>query len=196
MSEKLFSRLYWRPYLLIGVSMILVLVSSVIPYILPHAWLGKNYPGYDLYMFKTMAWLIKLAMLVYLFSIVRVFWKGYFPKLKSVCTTEVRAVITGYKTSWTRGRQLCPIFTYTVDGKEYSEALNEAKGSRSKDEEVIERGFTLKLPRKIVYNPQNPREFYLPGCEYYSRKTAIFRYLMFSLLFFLQLYLNVFMYVR
>ena len=79
---------------------------------------------------------------------------------------------------------------------EYSEALNEAKGERSKDEEVIERGFTLKLPRKIVYNPHNPREFYLPGCEYYSRKTAIFRYVMFSLLFFLQLYLNVFIYVR
>lgn len=196
MSEKLFSRLYWRPYLLIGVSMILVLVSSMVPYILPHAWLGKHYPGYDLYMFKTMAWLIKLAMLVYLFSIVRVFWKGYFPKLKNVCTAEVRAVITGYKTSWTRGKQLCPIFTYTVDGTEYSEALNEAKGSRSKDEEVIERGFTLKLPRKIIYNPKQPREFYLPGCEYYSRKTAIFRYFMFSLLFFLQLYLNVFMYVR
>lgn len=196
MSEKLFSRLYWRPYLLIGVSMILVLVSSMLPYLLPHGWLGKNYPGYDLYMFKTMAWLIKLAMLVYLFSVVRVFWKGYFPKLKNVCTAEARAVITGYKTSWTRGKQLCPIFTYTVDGTEYSEALNEAKGSRSKDEEVIERGFTLKLPRKIIYNPKQPREFYLPGCEYYSRKTAIFRYFMFSLLFFLQLYLNVFMYVR
>ena len=196
MSEKLFSRLYWRPYLLIGVSMILVLVSSIIPYVLPHAWLGKNYPGYDLYMFKTMAWLIKLAMLVYLFSVVRVFWKGYFPKLKNVCTTEARAVITGYKTSWMRGKQLCPIFTYTVDGTEYSEALNEAKGSRSKNEEIIERGFTLKQPRKIIYNPQQPQEFYLPGCEYYSRKTAIFRYLMFSLLFFLQLYLNVFMYVR
>ena len=176
--------------------MLLVLVSSLIPYVLPHAWLGKNYPGYDLYMFKTMAWLIKFSMLLYLFSVVRVFWKGYFPKLKNVCTQEVRAVITGYKTSWTRGKQLCPIFTYKVEGTEYSEALNEAKGTRSKDEEVIERGFTLKLPRKIIYNPQNPREFYLPGCEYYSRKAAIFRYLMFSLLFFLQLYLNVFMYVR
>lgn len=196
MSEKLFSRLYWRPYLLIGISMLLVLVSSLIPYLLPHEWLAKNYPGYDLYMFKSMVWLIKLAMLLYLFSVVRVFWKGYFPKLQKVCATELRAVITGYKTSWSRGKQLCPVFTYTVDGVEYSEALNEAKGERSKDEEVIERGFTLKLPRKIVYNPQNPREFYLPGCEYYSRKTAIFRYVMFSLLFFLQLYLNVFMYVR
>lgn len=196
MSEKLFSRLYWRPYLLIGISMLLVLVSSLIPYLLPHAWLAKNVPGYDWYMFKSMAWLIKLAMLLYLFSVVRVFWKGYFPKLQNVCTTELRAVISGYKTSWSRGKQLCPVFTYTVDGVEYGEALNEAKGERSKDEEVIERGFTLKLPRKIVYNPQNPREFYLPGCEYYSRKTAIFRYVMFSLLFFLQLYLNVFIYVR
>lgn len=196
MSEKLFSRLYWRPYLLIGISMLLVLVSSLIPYLLPHAWLAKNVPGYDWYMFKSMAWLIKLAMLLYLFSVVRVFWKGYFPKLQKVCTTELRAVISGYKTSWSRGKQLCPVFTYTVDGVEYGEALNEAKGERSKDEEVIERGFTLKLPRKIVYNPQNPREFYLPGCEYYSRKTAIFRYVMFSLLFFLQLYLNVFIYVR
>lgn len=196
MSGKLFSRLYWRPYLLIGISMLLVLVSSLIPYLLPHEWLAKHYPGYDLYMFKSMVWLIKLAMLLYLFSVVRVFWKGYFPKLQNVCTTELRAVITGYKTSWSRGKQLCPVFTYTVDGVEYSEAMNEAKGERSKDEEVIERGFTLKLPRKIVYNPQNPREFYLPGCEYYSRKTAIFRYVMFSLLFFLQLYLNVFMYVR
>ena len=176
--------------------MLLVLVSSLIPYLLPHAWLAKNVPCYDWYMFKSMAWLIKLAMLLYLFSVVRVFWKGYFPKLQNVCTTELRAVISGYKTSWSRGKQLCPVFTYTVDGVEYSEALNEAKGERSKDEEVIERGFTLKLPRKIVYNPQNPREFYLPGCEYYSRKTAIFRYVMFSLLFFLQLYLNVFIYVR
>ena len=44
MSEKLFSRLYWRPYLLIGISMLLVLVSSLIPYLLPHAWLAKMFP--------------------------------------------------------------------------------------------------------------------------------------------------------
>lgn len=196
MSEKLFSRLYWRPYLLIGVSMLLVLISSLLPYLLPHAWLGKHYPGYDLYMFKTMAWLIKFAMLLYLFGVVRAIWKNYFPKLTSLCTTEVRAVITGYKKSWSRGSQLCPIFTYTVAGKEYSEALNEAKGSSSKGVETIEKGFTLKLPRKIIYNPQEPRQFYLAGCEYYSRKAAIFRFVLFSLLFFLQLYLNVFMYVR
>ena len=64
MSEKLFSRLYWRPYLLIGICMLLVLVSSLIPYLLPHEWLAKHYPGYDLYMFKSMVWLIKLAMLL------------------------------------------------------------------------------------------------------------------------------------
>ena len=32
--------------------MILVLLSSMVPYILPHAWLGEHYPGYDFYMFK------------------------------------------------------------------------------------------------------------------------------------------------
>ncbi len=196
MSEKLFSRLYWRPYILIGISMLLVLASSLMPYLLPHAWLGKNYPGYDLYMFKTMAWMIKLAMLLYIWCVVRAVWKRYFPKLETLCTAEVRAVITGYKQSWSRGKQLCPMFTYTVDGKEYSEALNESKGTKDKDGDIIERGFTLKLPRRIVYNPQDPRQFYLPGCEYYSRKAAIFRFVLFSLLFFLQLYLNVFMYLR
>lgn len=50
---------------------------------------------------------------------------------------------------------------------------------------MLERGFTLKLPRKIIYNPQNPKEFYLPGCEYYSRKAAVFRYILFSMLLFL-----------
>lgn len=35
--------------------MILVLLSSMVPYILPHAWLGEHYPGYDFYMFKGMA---------------------------------------------------------------------------------------------------------------------------------------------
>ncbi len=196
MSEKLFSRLYWRPYILIGISMLLVLASSLMPYLLPHGWLGRNYPGYDLYMFKAMAWMIKLALLLYIWCVVRAVYKRYFAKLDALCTQEARAVITSYKQSWSRGKQLCPVLSYTVDGKDYSEALNEAKGARDKDGDAIERGFTLKLPRKIVYNPQNPRQFYLPGCEYYSRKAAIFRFVLFSLLFFLQLYLNVFMYLR
>lgn len=196
MSEKLFSRLYWRPYLFIGISMLLVLISSLVPYLLPHGWLGKNYPGYDLYMFKGMAWLLKLALLLYLYAVVSAFTKNYFPKLQDLCCKETRAVISGYKASWTRGKQLCPVFTYSVDGREYSEAINEAKGNREKDGDIIERGFTLKLPRKIIYNPQNPREFYLPGSEYYSRKTAVFRFALFSVLFFLQLYLNFFVNVR
>lgn len=75
--------------------------------------------------------------------------KNYFPKLPKLCSEETRAVITGYKKTWSRGSQLCPIFTYNVDGTEYSEALNESKGSRTKTEETIDRGFTLKLPRKI-----------------------------------------------
>ena len=87
-------------------------------------------------------------------------------------------------------------FTYTVGDKEYSEALNEAKGTKEKSGDVLERGFTLRLPRKIIYNPQNPKEFYLPGCEYYSRKAAVFRYILFSMLLFLQLYLNFFVNVR
>ena len=194
MSERLFSRLYWRPYLLIGVSMLLVMLSSLTLYVLPHEWLGKNYPNYGFYMFKTMAWLIKLSMLTYLFSIYLALRKNYFPKLSALCCKEARAVITGYSRSWTRGKQLCPIFTYTVDGKEYSEALNEARGTRTKDGDQADRGFTLKLPRKIMYNPDAPREFYLVGEEYYSRKGAIARFVLFSLLYFLQLYLNVFIY--
>ncbi|MDY4920190.1 MAG: hypothetical protein SO119_03845 [Phascolarctobacterium sp.] len=196
MSEKLFSRLYWRPYMCIGISMLLVFASSILIYILPHAWLGKNYPGYDYYMFKTMAWMVKLAILVYLFGVYRAVRKGLFPKLEKLCAQEVRAVITGYKQSWTRGSQLCPIFTYTVDGKEYNEALNEAKGSRTKGVDEVDKGFKLNLPRKLVYNAAEPREFYIIGEEYYSRKGAIARFIMFSLLFFLQLYLNVFMYLR
>ena len=92
--------------------MVLVLLSSMVPYILPHAWLGEHYPGYDFYMFKGMAWTLKLALLIYLYGIVCIFTKNYFPKLSSLCTEEVRAVITGYKSSWSRGKQLCPVFTY------------------------------------------------------------------------------------
>ena len=176
--------------------MVLVLLSSMVPYILPHAWLGEHYPGYDFYMFKGMAWTLKLALLIYLYGIVCIFTKNYFPKLSNLCTEEVRAVITGYKSSWSRGKQLCPVFTYKVGDKEYSEALNEAKGTKEKSGDVLERGFTLKLPRKIIYNPQNPKEFYLPGCEYYSRKAAVFRYILFSMLLFLQLSLNIFVNVR
>ena len=153
-------------------------------------------PGYDFYMFKGMAWTLKLALLIYLYGIVCIFTKNYFPKLCSLCTEEVRAVITGYKSSWSRGKQLCPVFTYKVGDKEYSEALNEAKGTKEKSGDVLERGFTLRLLRKIIYNPQNPKEFYLPGCEYYSRKAAVFRYILFSMLLFLQLYLNFFVNVR
>lgn len=194
MSEKLFSRLYWRPYVLIGVSILLVLLSSVLPYLLP--WLAFNYTGYDVYLFKAIAWTVKLAVLVYLFSVYRALSARYFPKLNRLCTSEARAVITAYKQSWARGKQLCPVLTYTVNGTEYSEPLNEAKGSREKEGDKMERGFSLKLPRKIMYNPQEPRQFYIAGEEYYSRRAAIFRYILFSLLFFIQLYLNVFMYVR
>lgn len=196
MSEKLFARLYWRPYLCIGISMLLVLLSSLMPYLLPHGWLAQHYPGYDLYMFKVMVWLIKLSMLTYLYGVVRVFWKHYFTEPSKLCSEEVRSVITDYKKSWSRGSQLCPVFTYRVERQEYSEALNEAKGSRTKDAETIEKGFTLKLPRRLRYNPLEPCEFYLAGCDYYSRKAAIFRFVLFSLLYFLQLYLNVFIYVR
>ena len=49
--------------------MILVLLSSMVPYILPHAWLGEHYPGYDFYMFKGMAWTLKLALLLSLIHI-------------------------------------------------------------------------------------------------------------------------------
>lgn len=194
MSEKLFSRLYWRPYLMIGVSMLLVMVGSMAPYVLPYEWLAHNYNNYGLYAFKTIAWIIKLSMLTYLFGIYLAWRKNYFPKLDKLCCKETRALITGYSQSWTRGKQLCPIFTYTVDGKEYSEPLNEAHGSRTKDGDQIDRGFTLKLPRKIICNPDEPREFYIRGEEYYSRKGAIARFVLFSLLYFLQLYLNVFIY--
>ena len=56
--------------------MILVLLSSMVPYILPHAWLGEHYPGYDFYMFKGMAWTLKLALLIYLYGIVCIFTKN------------------------------------------------------------------------------------------------------------------------
>ncbi len=196
MSEKLFSRLYWRPYICIGVSMLLVLLSSLAPYIFPRDWLALNLHGYGMYIFKGMAWLIKISVLVYLYSIYEIFAKKYFPKLDKLCTLQVRAVITEYKQTWTRGKQLCPVLTYTVGGREYSEALNEAHGERDKDGDHIEKGYTLKLPRKILCNAQDPRQFYISGEEYYSRRAAIVRYIVFSLLFFVQMYLNIFIYAR
>ncbi len=195
MSEKLFSRLYWRPYVWIGVSMLLVFISSVAPYLLPADWLVKNIHGYGLYAFKAISWTVKLAMATYLFGVYKAVRGNYFPDLAKLCTKEVRAVITGYKQTWTRGSQLCPIFTYTVNGQEYTEVLNEAKGTRKKDADDIEKNYKLHLPRKLIYNEQNPAEFYIRGEEYYSRKAAIARFIIFSLLFFLQLYLNVFMYM-
>ena len=57
--------------------MILVLLSSMVPYILPHAWLGEHYPGYDFYMFKGMAWTLKLALLIYLYGIIRKIPKNF-----------------------------------------------------------------------------------------------------------------------
>lgn len=194
MSEKLFARLYWRPYVLIGISMLLIVVSSLMPYVLP--WIIVNHTGYDVYFFKLIAWLVKFSILLYLYSVYRAFTAGYFPDPAQLCNKEVRAVITAYKKSWLRGKQLCPIFTYNAGEKEFHEALNEAKGSREKTGDSLEKGFTLKLPRKIRYNPQRPREFYLPGELYYSRKSAIVRYVLFSLLYFAQLYLNVFVYLK
>ncbi len=196
MSEKLFSRLYWRPYKLIGLAMLMILISSMLPYVLPHAWLAQQLPNYTYYMFKGMAWLVKLAILVYLFSIYRAFRGNYFPKLEELCDREARGVITGYKQSWTRGSQLCPLFSYTVEGREYAEALNEAKGTRKKGVDELDKGFTPKLPRKLRYASEDPRQFYIRGEEYYSRKAGIARYIIFSLLFFLQLYVNFFVYLR
>lgn len=194
MSDKLFSRLYWRPYILIGICMLLVLLSSLLPYLLP--WIFVHYTGYDVYFFKFIAYLVKAAMLLYIVSVYRALTAKYFPRLDKLCTKEVRAVITEHRTSWMRGKQLCPVFTYTVGEKEYSEPLNEARGSREKTGDVIDKGFTLKLPRKIRYNPDNPREFYIAGQEYYSRKAAIVRYVLFSILFFIQLYVDIFQYAR
>lgn len=196
MSEHLFSRLYWRPYIYIGISILLVFISSLLPMVLPHAWLAKNVAGYQYYMFKGISWMVKLAMLCYAFGLYKAFRGKLFPKLERLCTGEVRAVITDYKQSWSRGSQLCPVFTYTVEDKEYTEALNEAKGTRNKDGEHIDKGYTLKLPRKLRYNPEDPKQFYIVGEEYYSRKVAIVRYVIFSLMFFLQLYMNYFVYLR
>lgn len=194
MSEKLFSRLYWRPYLLTGVSMLLVMLGELALYALPHQWLSAHYSDYGLYLVKGVTWLVKLSILIYLFGVYKAVRGNCFPVLTKLCSKETRAVISGYSKSWTRGKLLCPIFSYRVDGQEYSEPLNEARGSRTKEGERPDKGFALKQARKIRYNPAEPREFYIMGEEYYSRKGAVVRFVLFSLLFFLQLYLNVFMY--
>lgn len=194
MSEKLFARLYWRPYALIGISMLLIVASSLMPYLLP--WVIRNYTGYDVYFFKLIAWLVKFSILLYLYSVYRAFAAGYFPDPAGLCSKEARAVITGYKKTWLRGKQICPVFSYRAGERDFSEALNEAKGIREKTGDRPEKGFTLKLPRKIKYNPKRPAEFYLPGELYYSRKAAIARYVLFSLLYCAQLYLNVFAYMK
>lgn len=195
MSEKLFYRLYWRPYVLLGVSVLLILISSLAPYILPHVWLDKHIPGYYFYMFKTVSWLVKIGIGIFLLSLIRAVTADYFPVLEKLCTAKGSSIISGYKKTWDRGNQLRPVFDFEIDGQKYSCAVNEAKGRRKKDGDVIQGGFTVGLRRKIMYNPQDPRMFYLPGEEIYSRKAAIVRYILISFLFILEAYIGIFHYI-
>lgn len=195
MSEKLFYRLYWRPYVLLGVSVLLVLIGSLAPYILPHAWLDRHVPGYYFYMFKTVSWLVKIAIAVFLLSVIRAFTAGYFPRLEKLCTVKGSGIITGYKKTWDRGSQLRPVLEISAEDRVYSCAINEAKGRRKKDGDIIQNGFTAGLRKKIMYNQQEPRMFYIPGEEIYSRKAAIVRYILLSFLFILEAYIGIFHYI-
>lgn len=196
MSEKLFFRLYWRPYLLLGVSFLLVFIGSLAPSLLPHLWLDKHLPGYFYYMYRAEVWIVKASLIIYIVSLVRAVSAGYFPKLSKLCSVQGRAEITGYKKTWSRGRQLCPVLDFEADGQQYSCALNDAHGSREKDGDRADKGFTLGLRRKIMYNAGNPLLFYIPGEQYYSRTAAILRYILLSVLYFISLYLGFFIYIE
>lgn len=195
MSEKLFFRLYWRPYVLLGVSALLVLISSLAPYILPHIWLDKHIPGYYFYMFKTVSWMVKLALLIFLISIVRAFTADYFPVLSKLCTGKGSGIISGYKKTWDRGNQLRPVIDFEIKDKKYSCAINEAKGRRTKDGDQLQGGFTEGVRKKIMYNLNNPQMFYIVGEEIYSRKAAVVRYILLSFLFILEAYIGIFHYI-
>lgn len=195
MSEKLFFRLYWRPYLLLGVSFLLVFISSLAPSLLPHLWLDRHIPGYFYWMYRAEVWIVKASLIIYIISLVRAFTAGYFPRLDKVCSLQGRAEITGYKKTWSRGKQLCPILAFEAGGQQYSCALNDARGSREKDGDRIEKGFAIGLRRKIMYNGDNPLLFYVSGEQYYSRTAAVLRYVLMSALYFISLYLGFFIYL-
>lgn len=195
MSEKLFFRLYWRPYVLLGVSALLILISSLAPYILPHIWLDKHIPGYYFYMFKTVSWMVKLALLIFLISLVRAFTADYFPVLSKLCTGKGSGIISGYKKTWDRGNQLRPVIDFEIEDKKYSCAINEAKGRRTKDGDQLQGGFTEGVRKKIMYNLNNPQMFYIVGEEIYSRKAAVVRYILLSFLFILEAYIGIFHYI-
>ncbi len=190
MSEKLFSRLYWRPYILVLISVLLIFVASFAPSVLPHVWLDRHIPGYHFYMFKTVAWMVKIGLLIYLISFVRAMTADYFPEIGDICKKHSSGAVTGYKKTWDRGSQLRPYFTFTAEGREYCGAINEAKGSRGKNGDSIENGFTIGARKKLIYSEKDPVLFYIPGEEIYSRKAAILRYVFLSCLFFLELYVG------
>lgn len=190
MSEKLFFRLYWRPYVLLGVSVLLVLIGSLAPYILPYAWLEQHVPGYYFYLVKTVTWMVKLSMLIAIISLARAMTADYFPTLEKLCTEKANGTISGYKKTWDRGSQLRPIIDFKVQHQDYSCAINEAKGRRTKNEDIIDSGFTAGLKKKLMYNAQNPQLFYLPGEEIYSRKAAVLRYILLWIMFVLELYIG------
>lgn len=195
MSEKLFFRLYWRPYILLGVSFLLVLISSLAPNLLPHAWLDAHIPGYYLYMFKGVSWLVKLSMLIFVVAIVRAVTAGYFPRLEKLCGENGSGVIAGYKQVWSRGKQMMPVVNFVAESKEYTLAINDAKGYRTKDGDQIDKGFAIGNRRKLRYCADDPRLFYIPGEEIYSRKAAILRFVLFSGLYFMELYIGFFHFV-
>lgn len=195
MSEKLFYKLYWRPYVLLGVSMLLILVSSLAPYLLPHAWLDKHVTGYYFYMFKTISWLVKIAMAGAVISVIRAVTADYFPKLENLCTQQAVGTVSGYKKTWDRGSQLRPIIDFSVQQEKYSCAVNEAKGRRVKKEDVVEADFALGLKKKVIYNEHSPEEFYLPGEAVYSRRAAMSRYVLLLMLLVLETYLGIFNYI-
>lgn len=195
MSEKLFYKLYWRPYVLLGVSMLLILISSLAPYLLPHAWLDQHIAGYYFYMFKTVSWLVKIALVTVVISVVRAFSADYFPHLEKLCTKQTNGMVSGYKKTWDRGSQLRPIIDFTVKQEKYSCAVNEAKGRKVKNENVVEADFALGLKKKVIYNEHSPEEFYLAGEAVYSRRAAMARYLLLLMLLILEAYLGIFNYI-
>ena len=92
-------------------------------------------------------------------------------ELKEVCTGEVQGIVSDFHVSGYYGtdedgivdeRLYYPIFEYEIDNKKYSK-----QSPTGKREERFELGESIV----IMYNPDNPDEYYVPA-DVYAAKTG------------------------
>lgn len=103
----------------------------------------------------------KLSTIVCILILLAVFAYNIYSAihLNKVCTEETEATVTAIKTKRVREdkknkKYYYPTLSYEVDGKEYSR-----KGERTRSRSEYAIGEKIK----IMYNPANPKEFYVKG---------------------------------